>query len=420
LGQRNGTTGSTIESYNYVFHIDNSGNQIPNTEFSSTSPDPFVSIKPVFDGGALLISQQGRIIKLDPQLQQVWQITVPNIGELIPDRENGFVLLLNHDDTYPANFLHYDSHGVLKSSRHLAPFQNSNIFGGISGGTSLPNGGFMFWGLVYFFDSYKPWVGYADQNGQLLNVYDPSSSEFYGASLTNFQFLATTDGSVVMAAEDYRNGVFLIKMNGGETEWFRYLPVVPDSMEVRIRDIDEIPCQGIVLSLDAIPHSINYFGFPDSTTVHSLFFVNLTENQLGNCTYNVDPDAITQNTGIPGGYTFHKFGSALHGQTTDIYYRSIRFPEDPQLAALHKTGKLQIMPNPAPGHTCFRYESAYTGLLDVFLVDMRGAILDHFVSEKTDQVWNYPYEAKLPGGMYTVRLQMQDGKTVAEKVIFAH
>lgn len=408
----------------YVFKTDARGeNATPPVFILAITPSQTVKwqLEPLPDGGALLYTGNKNYWKIDASGNIVWYKQLQS-GYLLAGPGNHFSVLLPRyqwSQGQATLLWRYNSDGELLEEKSIPiSEQQGYMFGGIS---RLDGGYTLFGGRLMPGNTLRNWVVYLDDEGNLLADAILNSTDFY-VSAGDLRFLRTSTDGLLLAGMKYHdsssnipsNAAYVIRVENGGVTWDHSFGEQTGQRFVRIRDIEEVPCQGFVLSLDAFEARSNVaMPYPPAETLGILHRITADGNSGANFFYHHLPVPETPDIAFIPGYTFRQWGDVLNGQTRDVYFTTIAFPGTDTVSV--PDGKVGIFPNPSAGDICLRIDGPENGRLDVEIFTADGRLLDQFFGEKLEDSWITAYSAPYPAGNYLIRVTAASGKRFSGK-----
>jgi hypothetical protein len=359
------------------------------------------------DGGVIVLSIKNQIWKLDQNLQIAWTKQTPR-GTLYSGSENDFFVVENSSQPGPFDPIlihHFHPDGQLdKTLKVYSKSQQYYVVGGIS---QLNNGPVLF-GVKYD-DAGTPrnWIIYIDREGNLASEqllpeqYNRLSFYFFN------RFIQTSDGGV-LAASLIGDRIYMLKVKDGKVVWdASFVNGNPEESKMQLLDLEEVPCQGYVLSVLINAYQSNAPKIiPEST--QTILLYHLDEHGQGQKTFSYRPlpEPSSPNTDFIPGYAYRRWGDQLNNQTYDLLLETVHFPDS--LAIQQPAGALSIMPNPSPAETCLEYRADDYGVMEIQVFNAAGVLMDHFYSRKTDTIWRQHYRSQAPKGAYLIRTRLNN------------
>ncbi len=376
-------------------------------------------LQPTIDGGVIANVNNGSFWKLDPELEVEWQ-KQDLVGRLYAGAENDFFVVENKtqpDPFDPILIHHFHADGQLDKT--LKVYSKSQPYY-VAGGVSQLNNGPLLFGVKYDdTGTRRNWIIYIDHKGNLASEqllpekYTPLSLN------SRNKFIQTSDGGV-LAASPGGDRIYMLKVKDGKVVWdASFVNGNPEESKMQLLDIEEVPCQGYVLSVLINAYQSNAPKIiPEST--QTILLYHLDEHGQGQKTFSYRPlpEPSSPNTDFIPGYTYRRWGDQLNNQTYDLLLETVHFPDS--LAMQQPAGALSIMPNPSPAETCLEYHSDDYGFLEIQVLNAAGVLMDHFYSRKTETIWRQHYRLQAPKGTYFIRTRLNDQGWITRRWVKMH
>ncbi|MCC7467551.1 MAG: T9SS type A sorting domain-containing protein [Saprospiraceae bacterium] len=371
------------------------------------------------DGGVIVHTEEDETWKIDQDLSIKWTKQTTN-GKLFVGAGNDYFIVESKtqpDPFEPILVHHFHADGQLDKT--LEVFSGGQTYY-VAGGVSQLNNGPVLFG-VKFDETGEPrnWIIYIDRDGNLTSEQLlPELDNLLSSSAKN-KFIQTSDGGA-LAASRIGSKIYMLKVKDGKVRWeATFANGNPEESTMQLLDIEEVPCQGYVLSVLANAFQANTPKIiPESSQIILLY--HLDEHGRGQKTFSYRPlpEPSSPNTDFIPGYTYRRWGDLLNGQTYDLLLETVHFPDS--LAIQHPAAELLVAPNPSANETCLEYHSDDYGVMEIQVFNEAGQLTDHFFSRKTAAIWHQPYRYRGPSGTYIIRTRLNGQDFISRRLVKAY
>jgi hypothetical protein len=421
LFRGNPRSGTDYSSGNYILKLEPDGQILGPVYLGDEQGNIALNgqLQPTRDGGVIALVEGDKAWKLDWKLKEEW-LWKTERGQLIAGAENDFFVVERKGPSKvfePIKVHHYQANGIIDKTLEVFSKNQDYYF---TGGVSQLNNGPVLFGVQYDEAGIgQNWVIYMDRNGDLAS--EQLLPKTYRPLALNYEnrFIQTSDGGV-LAASPNGNEIYLLKVKDGKASWdATFSNGTPEEATMQLLGIEEVPCQGYVLSVLTNAYQGNAPRIiPESS--QTILLYHLDEHGQGQkiFSYRPLPEPSSPNTDFIPGYTYRRWGHLLNEQTYDLLLETVHFPDS--LAIQHPAAELVLAPNPSAYETCLEYHSDDYGVMEIQVFNEAGQLMDHFFSKKTEAIWHQPYRSRGPSGTYMIRTRLNGQAWISRRWVKAY